>query len=256
MPISVLIVDDEPMARERIADLLRSRTDVNLLGERGDGREAVAAIRELRPDLVFLDIQMPEMSGFEVIEALSEEELPEIVFTTAYDKFALRAFEVHAVDYLLKPFERDRFFSALDAARARIEARAGKAVAHQLSTLVAELRSRAAGAERVAVKTDGRIVLVDVEDIGWIEAANNYAALHTRGKTHLLRETMTHLEARLPADRFVRISRSTIVNLASVKELQPLFHGDYAVILHDGSRLTLSRSNRDKLDRLLGERIA
>lgn len=118
MPISVLIVDDEPMARERIADLLRSQPEVNLLGERGDGREAVTAIRELRPDLVFLDIQMPEMSGFEVIEALNDGELPEIIFTTAYDKFALRAFEVHAVDYLLKPFERDRFLSALDAARA------------------------------------------------------------------------------------------------------------------------------------------
>ncbi len=253
MRISALIVDDEPMSRERIADLLQARGDVDILGECGNGREAVEAIRERRPDLVFMDVQMPEMGGFEAIETLDEEELPEIVFTTAYDKFALRAFEVHAVDYLLKPFDRDRFCSAVEAARGRIEARAHKAVSSQVSTLLAELKSRGSGPAKIAVKTDGRIVLVEIDEIQWIEAANNYAALHTKDKTHLVRETMTRLGERLPEDAFVRINRSAIVNLAAVKELRPSFHGEYTVVLKDGTRQKLSRTHRDKLDRLLGE---
>jgi two-component system LytT family response regulator len=254
MRISALIVDDEPMARERIADLLRSRGDVDILGECGNGLEAIDAIRRQRPDLVFMDVQMPEMGGFEAIETLDEAELPEIIFTTAYDKFALRAFEVHAVDYLLKPFERDRFFSALEAARMRVQARVNENVANRMSTLVEELRSRSSGPAKIAIKTEGRILLVEVDDIQWVEAAGNYAELHTAVKSHLVRETMTRLAERLPEEDFVRINRSAIVNLASVRELQPSFHGEYTVFLKDGAKLKLSRTHRDKLDRLLGNR--
>jgi len=256
MRISALIVDDEPMARERIADLLRCRSDVEVLGQCGNGREAVAAIRKDRPDLVFMDVQMPEMGGFEALENLSESELPEIVFTTAYDKFALRAFEVHAVDYLLKPFERDRFYSALDAARNRAVARAHEDVAGRMSTMLAELRSRSTGPAKIAVKTEGRILLIEVSSIQWIEAAGNYASLHTGDKTHLVRETMGRLVERLSEENFIRINRSAIVNLDAVKELQPTFHGEYAVLLKDGTKLKLSRTHRDQLSGLLGDRLA
>jgi two-component system LytT family response regulator len=256
MRINALIVDDEPMARERIADLLGSRGDVDVLGECDNGREAVNAIRQQRPDLVFMDVQMPEMGGFEVIETLAESELPEIIFTTAYDKFALRAFEVHAVDYILKPFERDRFYSALDAARNRVQARANKDVANRMATLLAELRSRSSGPVKIAVKTEGRILLIEANDIQWVEAAGNYAELHTGQDSHLVRETMTKLAERLPEETFVRINRSAIVNLAAIKELQPSFHGEYTVFLKDGAKLKLSRTHRDKLDRLLGDQGA
>lgn len=251
MQLSALIVDDEPMARQRIKDLLRDRPEILILGECADGREAVRAIRGRRPDIVFLDVQMPELGGFDALAQLDDDEVPEIVFTTAHDQFALQAFEVHAVDYLLKPYDRDRFYSALDAACSR--ARAGRNVVSEMSTLLTQLRDRHEGVERIPIKTDGRIVFVEIASIEWIEAANNYAALHVGAKTHMVRETMTKLEARLPADRFLRISRSTIINAAGIKELKPKFHGDYTVILKNGTKLTLSRTYRDRLETLIGD---
>lgn len=253
MQLSALIVDDEPMARQRISDLLRERPEINIQGEAGDGSEAVKAIRAQRPDIVFLDIQMPVMDGFDALAQLEESDVPEIVFTTAHDQFALQAFEVHAVDYLLKPYDRDRFYSAVDAACAR--AQAGRNVVSEMSTLLTQLRDRSEGVERIPIKTDGRIVFVETVNIRWIEAANNYAVLHVGEKTHVVRETMTKLERRLPADRFVRINRSNIINVELIRELKPKFHGDYTVVLKDGTRLTLSRNYRDKLETLVKDTL-
>ena len=254
MQLSALIVDDEPMARQRIKDLLRDRPEIQLRGECADGREAVTTIRAKHPDIVFLDIQMPVMDGFDTLAQLQDEEVPEIVFTTAHDQFALQAFEVHAVDYLPKPYDRNRFFSAVDAACSR--ARAGRNVVSEMSTLLTQLRDRKEGIERIPIKTDGRIIFVEVAAIEWIEAANNYATLHVGSKTYMVRETMTKLEARLPSDRFLRISRSTIINASFVKELKPKFHGDYTVVLKNGTRLSLSRTHRDRLGTLIGEHAA
>jgi two-component system, LytTR family, response regulator len=249
MRTRILVVDDEPLARGRLKSLLRGAADVELIGEAGDGREAVEKIRTLKPDLVFLDIQMPELDGFGVLNELSDNERPAVVFVTAYDKFALKAFEVHAVDYLLKPFDKSRFETALRRALDQLALKQPSQVSEQLSALLADLRPRAHTPERIAVKSEGRVVFVNVSDIDWIEAADNYVALHAGKESHLLRETMNALESRLQKP-FLRISRSTIVNTDRIKELQPLFHGDYAVILKDGTKLTLTRGYRDKLQEL------
>lgn len=249
MKTRTLVVDDEPLARERLKSLLRGAADVELIGEASDGREAVEKIRALKPDLVFLDIQMPELDGFNVLSELSEEERPAVVFVTAYDKFALKAFEVHAVDYLLKPFDRSRFDTALKRALGQLARKPPQQLNEQLSALLASLKPRTQTPERIAVKSEGRVVFVNLSDVDWVEAADNYVALHVGKESHLLRETMTALEARLPK-LFLRISRSTIVNTDRIKELQPLFHGDYAVILKDGTKLTLTRGYRDKLEEL------
>ena len=249
MKTRILVIDDEPLARERLKSLLRAAADVELIGEAGDGREAVEKIRALEPDLVFLDIQMPELDGFGVLDELSDTERPAVVFVTAYDKFALKAFEVHAVDYLLKPFDKQRFETALQRALDQLARQQPTQINEQLSALLADLRPRAQTPERIAVKGDGRVVFVNLSDIDWVEAADNYVALHVGKESHLLRETMTALEGRL-SKPFLRISRSTIVNTDRIKELQPLFHGDYAVILKDGTKLTLTRGYRDKLQYL------
>lgn len=249
MQLSALIVDDEPMARRRVADFLHDRSEITLLGECADGEQALNAIRDRRPDIVFLDIQMPKMGGFDVLAELTDDAMPEIVFTTAHDEFALQAFEVHAVDYLLKPYERERFEAAVDVASRR--ARLGQHMVREVSSLVTQLRDRAKGSERFPIKSDGRIILVDAPSIEWIEAANNYAAVHIGGKTHMVRETMSNLENRLPANQFLRLNRSTIVNARFIRELKPKFHGDYTVVLKNGTRLSLSRTHRDRLESLM-----
>jgi two-component system LytT family response regulator len=254
-----MIVDDEPLARERLRKLLGQETDIEVIGECADGREAITAIKKDSPDLVFLDVQMPEVDGFGVISALDRVAMPAIVFVTAYDKFALRAFDVHALDYLLKPFDRERFVKALDRARRHLQKRESDQLSARLGSLLEELK----GAEeekpapkyldRLAVKSEGRVVLLKTDDIDWIEAADNYVSLHIGAESHLHRETMSSLETKLPSDKFIRISRSSIVNIDRIKELQPLFHGDHVVILRNGTRLTLSRTYRDKLNQLLGK---
>ena len=251
--IRVLVVDDEPLARERVRALLEKEPGFIVTGECSDGMEALECIRRDRPDLVFLDIQMPEMDGLSVLGALEPGMMPEVVFVTAYDRYAIKAFELHALDYLLKPFDNDRFATTLERVRERMRRPLPPdEVSQRLTALLAELRPTPKTADRLAVKSGGRVVLVRVEDVDWVESADNYVSLHVGAETHLLRETMNALEARLPLDRFVRVSRSTIVNLDRVKELQPLFHGEYAVILRDGVRLTLSRGYREKLDLLMG----
>ena len=240
MKTRTIVVDDEPLARDRLLKLLRAEPDIEVVGEAKNGREAVELIRQTKPALAFLDVQMAE---------LAVEERPAVVFVTAFDKFALKAFEVHAVDYLLKPFDKERFQTALKRALDQLARTQPETVHDQLSALLNELRP-APQSDRLAVKSEGRVVFVKIADVDWVEAADNYVSLHVGKDTHLLRETMTSIEQRLPREKFIRISRSTIVNMERIKELQPLFHGEYAVILRDGTKLTLSRSHRDKLQQL------
>jgi len=249
--IRTLIVDDEPLARERIRQLLHQEPDIEILGECADGRDAVAAIDKYKPDLVFLDVQMPELDGFGVLDQLERRVMPAIVFVTAYDQFALRAFEVHALDYLLNPFDRGRFKKALERARERIQRLPADDLSRRISELLADLKP-APKQNRLAIKSGGKVLVLKIDDIDWVEAADNYVNLHIGNESHLHRETMAALEARFPAEKFMRISRSTMVNIERIKELQPMFHGEYSVILRNGTRLTLSRGYREKLNQLLG----
>ena len=252
MKIRTLIVDDEPLACGRLRQLLEAEADLEIVGECANGREAVNAIRKESPDLVLLDVQMPVLDGFGVLAELSGGKMPAIIFVTAHDKFALKAFEVHAVDYLLKPFDRERLQTALRRAVDKIQHDQSGELNQRLTELLADLKPGARPLERLAIKTSGRVVFVRIDDIDWVEAADNYVNLHVGNEAHLHRETMAALEAMLPARKFLRISRSTIVNVDRIKELQPLFHGEYSVILRNGTRLTLSRGYREKLDLLMG----
>ena len=252
--IRAIIVDDEPLARERIRTLLREESDMEIAAECGDGRKAVAAIRRHAPDLVFLDVQMPELDGFGVLEAVGAERVPVVIFVTAYDKYALRAFDVHALDYLLKPFDRERFHRAIDRARAQLRGQRD-AADRRILALLNEVRGAPKRLERLVVKSVGRVFFLRTDEIDWIESAGNYVKLHVGREAHLVRETMSALEAQLDPGMFVRIHRSTIVNLARIRELQPMFHGDYVVLLRDATELTLSRNYRDRLQRLLGRPI-
>ena len=245
MAIRTILVDDEPLAREKLRCFLEQEPDFEILTECRDGAEAVETIERERPDLVFLDVQMPELDGFEVLERLGRDRLPAVIFVTAYDQYAIRAFDVHAVDYLLKPFDRERLKQALD--RMRELERLGEA----RKKLRALLDERARYPARLEVKTSGRVVLVRVDEIDWIDAAGNYVKIHTGHEELQLRETMTGLEKRLDPGLFMRIHRSTIVNTERIRELEQQPHGDYVVILKGGQRLTLSRSYREKMQALL-----
>ena len=248
MKTRTLIVDDELLARERLRGLLANEPEIELIGECSNGREAVALIQEQRPDLVFLDVQMPELDGFGVLQEIGNGELPAIVFVTAHDKFAVRAFEVHAVDYLLKPFDRTRFQAALQRALENVKLRRGGEPDERLTNLVGEIKSPPKPLERLSVKSAGHAVIVLVADIDWIEAADNYVELHVGTETHVLREKLSVLETRLPPDKFARISRSTIVNVGRIKELEGFYRGTCIVVLHDGTRLNSSSTYRDKLE--------
>lgn len=252
MPIRVLIVDDEPLARGKLRALLAKETDIEIVGEVGDGRSAVNEVIEQKPDLVFLDVQMPELDGFEVLDALPKAQRPAIVFVTAYNQFALKAFDVHALDYLLKPFDRHRFQKSIQRAR-QLLATPGdqKELQYQLTTLLASMKPSPTGPDRLAVKTGGRTLFINTAEVDWVEAADNYVKLHLGAKEILMRETMASIEQRLAGAGFVRISRSAIVHPRTVLELQPLFHGDQAVILKTGVQLTLSRTHRDAFEKLV-----
>jgi two-component system LytT family response regulator len=252
-PVRTLIVDDEPLCRQRVRSLLEADPEVTVVGECGDGAEAAAALQAGQCDLVFLDIQMPTLNGLEVVKALDPEAMPAIVFVTAHQRFALDAFELHAVDYLLKPFDRQRFEKALSWAKEQLRRGARAEASAQLLALRRESQAGRGPTDRVLIKTPGRLYFVKTDAIDWIEAAGNYLRVHTGGETHLLRETMNNLERRLEPTRFVRIHRSTIVNVERIRELQTLFHGDYVVLLRDGTELTLSRNYRQNLAELLGE---
>lgn len=248
-PIRALIVDDEPLARERIRDLVERDAEVELVGECRDGQEAVSAIRELAPDVVFLDVQMPEKSGFEVVDEIGVANLPVVVFVTAYDTFALKAFEVAALDYLLKPFDEDRFALTLERAKAQVRSRQPNAFQQRVLSMMEQLRPAPAVLERIMLKTGGSLVFLKTEDIDWIAAEGNYVRLHVGSGSHLVRETIHSLDEQLDPRRFLRVHRSTIVNLDRVREIQPLVHGEHRVVLKNGTTLTLSRGYRDRLAR-------
>ena len=269
--IRVLIVDDEPLAREGIRLLLENEPDIEIVGEAADGAEALRAIESLRPKLMFLDVQMPGMNGMEVLKQLDKANMPEVIFVTAYDQYALRAFEHHALDYLLKPFDDERFQSALARARKRIRECGADRLGQRLMALLAEYRDAGGGpsaepgeapvaetvspfAHRLAVRTSGRIYFLRTEEIDWIEAADYYVKLHVGAKSHLMRESMDKLEKQLDPRTFLRVHRSSIVNLDRVKELRTGRGRDHEVVLNDGTHLKLSRSRRERLNRLLNRR--
>jgi len=241
MPIRTLIVDDEPLARERLRGFLKAEPGAEVIGECGSGPEAIAAIRRDPPDLVFLDMQMPGCDGLQVLAGLPEGRRPAIVFATAYERFAVDAFDVAAVDYLLKPFDRERFQQAM----------------RRVQDFLVRSREPAApaapapAADRITVKADGRLVFLKPEEIVRVEAADNYVMLHLVSGRLMLRETMAAIETRLGTASFARVNRSAIVHLDQIKEIQPAQHGDYTVLLRDGTQLPLSRSLRGQLDRFI-----
>jgi two-component system LytT family response regulator len=242
-----MIVDDEPLARRRLRSLLSGEPDVEIIGEYGNGRDAVTAIRETKPDLVFLDIQMPELDGFGVVREVGAAAMPAVVFVTAFDEYALKAFDVHAFDYLLKPVDRDRFASTIRRARGRASGDDARVLGDRLEALLAEVRGRRLEPQRLPIRKDGRIFLVRPEDIDWLEADGNHVRVHIGKESHLIRETLSKLESRLPERSFMRIHRSTLVNIARIREIQPWFQGDYVLLLTDGTRLTSGRSYRDRV---------
>lgn len=272
MPIRVLVVDDEPIARRRVRRMLRLEPDVDVIDEVGSGSEAIEAIRKERPDLVLLDVQMPDVDGFGVVDALGAEAMPPTIFVTAFNEYAVRAFDVNAIDYLLKPYDPDRFRSAFQRARSHMErvssAEQGRKIRALLEQVIGDDRTSAALADRgpasaangmgappprvrfldrLMVKHDGRVSFVKVSDVDWFEASGNYVRVHVGKGSHLIRETMHHIEAQLEPSMFVRIHRAVIVNIDRIKELQPWFAGDYVVLLRDGRQLKLSRTYREHL---------
>ncbi len=246
----VLIVDDEAWARRRIRSLLEREPDVEIAGECDGGAAAATAIAELSPDLVFLDVQMPDMDGFEALAALPPEALPPVIFVTAFDKYAVRAFEADALDYLLKPFEDSRFQAALDRAR-RQEGDRGQALAAGIERLLARLPEEKRRLRRIVVRSGGRVVFIKTSDVEWLEASGNYITLHVGGEQHLVRETMNRMEPKLDPEQFLRVHRSAIVNLDFVKHLDPWFQGELTLSLTTGARVTVGRSYVDRLRRLL-----
>jgi len=261
MTIRALIVDDEDLARRGIRTLLKRAGDVEIVAECRNGREAIEAIKLSQPDLVFLDIQMPGKTGFDVIDALGESRCPYVVFVTAFDKFAVQAFEVHALDYVLKPINERRFYDSLERARIALTSARADSVLQKMVEVTAELRHSsenswlAPHADRVPVKVNGKVVAVRVADIDWVEADHDYVSLHVGAKCWLLRETITAAEARLTPCGFVRIHRSVLVNLDRVRELRPLSKGEFTVVLIDGTELKLSRNYRSAVERLVGVEI-
>jgi two-component system LytT family response regulator len=255
--IRTMIADDEPAARRGVRLLLEKDPAIEVIGEAASGEDALALIQRERPDLAFLDVQMPGGDGFQVIAGLAGMAAPAIVFVTAYDEHALRAFEVNAVDYLLKPYDDARFRAALDRAKSAVSLRQSDSVSAKLNQLLDYLQAgegaeaAADRPERILLKSAGEIYFLKADEIDWIEAEGDYMKFHVSGKAHVLRETMVRLEARLDAKKFVRIHRSTIVNLDRVRKLSPAFAGEYAVILHDGTKLKLSRGYHDRLAALM-----
>jgi two-component system, LytTR family, response regulator len=253
MTLRALIVDDEALARTALVRLLKRERDVSLIGQCDDGESAVQTIRQAQPDIVFLDVQMPEMDGFQVVEAIGAERMPVTIFVTAFDRYAIRAFDANAVDYLLKPFAPDRLARALARARERCLGKQDKEAAQRLFSLL-DSRLQSDYAQRLAVATGGRIVFVPVADIDWIEAEGNYARLHVSRKAFDVRETLQALMEKLDPREFIRIHRSTIVNARRIREVQPWFQGSHIVVLQSGEELRMSRYQRDAVDRLLGKR--
>ena len=269
--IRALVVDDEPVARDRVVRLLQQQDDIELVGQCSNGLETVNAIEQLSPDLVFLDVQMPEMDGFEVVRALDAGHVPAVVFVTAYDEYAVRAFEVHALDYLLKPFSSMRFRATLDHARDQLNRYRAGELGRKLLTLAPALWEKSEKSEkseqpdrpspspnrpeRLLVRSAGRVHFVRTAEIEWCEAAGNYVRLHVGQESHLFRETMNSLESKLDPRHFVRIHRSTIVNVEQIEQLRSSLGGESTVILRNGIKLTLSRGYREGFQERLGKSL-
>jgi two-component system LytT family response regulator len=253
MPIRALIVDDEPLARTGVRQLVEPLDDVTIVGEAADGPEAVQKIEAEAPDLVFLDVQMPEMSGLEVVREVGVETMPLTIFVTAYDQYALDAFEAHALDYLLKPIEEERFKEALERARQQLRQQEADTLSRQLQGVLQEYAAQEEdeSIERFTIRTRNRIYFVDAEDVQWIESEGDYVALHDGADTHLVRKTMKELEQQLDSDRFLRVHRSYIVNVDYIEELRPLDHGTYQLRMASGTPLKTSRGYSDNVDALL-----
>ncbi|QYM79406.1 LytTR family DNA-binding domain-containing protein [Horticoccus luteus] len=256
--LRAVIADDEPAARRGVRLLLERDGEVEVVGEAIDGPEAVALISDQKPDLAFLDVQMPGGDGFEVLRAVGVANAPAVIFVTAYDEYALRAFEVNAIDYLLKPYDDERFRAALERAKADVRRREAEGVNARLSQLLSFLEAaRSEGPERtpdrILVKSAGEIFFLKASEIDWIEAEGDYMKFHVAGRAHLMRETMARLEARLDAEKFIRIHRSTIVNVDRLRKLTPAFGGEYVVVLQDGTKLKLSRGYHARIAPLLKE---
>src|SRR5262245_34789372 len=266
MTIRTLIVDDEQLGRSGINARLKDETDIEVVGECANGRLAVEAIRALSPDLVFLDVQMPGMNGFDVLSAAGVETVPVVIFVTAYDEYALRAFDVHALDYLLKPIDDERFKLALKRARAHLEQVNESELGKRFAALLADLKTDSPymqtpnalkerpASERFVIKSGGRISFVKAEEIDWVEAVGDYVRLHVGSQSHLLRDTMTSMEAKLDRN-FILVHRSVIVNTERIKELHPGFNGEYTVVLRDGTELRSSRGYRDRLRDYFGDSL-
>ena len=260
MRIRTIIADDEELARRGLRALSQRCEELELVCECRNGREAVEAIHRHRPDLVFLDVQMPGKTGFDVISAITDGPRPHVVFVTAYDKFALRAFEVHALDYLLKPVNEERFDAAVERVREAMSHATDSAMLQRFSQAAAELQvaaspSMATAMDRLPIKANGRIIILRLSEIDWIEADGDYVSIHARGKSWLMRETIAAVELRLALSGFVRIHRSTLVNAEQVKELRPRDKGEYTVVLNDGTELKLTRNYRASVERLIGENL-
>ncbi len=248
----VLIVDDEPLARERLRSWLRDEPSVEIVGECGSGAEAINALQSMAVDLVFLDMEMPGGNGLQVLAQLPAEKRPAVVFATAHERFAVDAFEVQAVDYLLKPFDRERLQTALRRAEEFLRARRAGALEEKIESLLSEAAGPGKKPERLAVKADGRLVFLKPDEIVWIEAADNYIILHLTDGRLMLRETLAAIEERIGSISFARVNRSAVVHLDQIKELQPTFHGDYVVVLRDGTKVPLSRSLRGQFGKFIG----
>lgn len=249
--LRVLVVDDEALARHRLCSMLARVPDVEVVGECQNGLEAVASIRETKPDLVFLDVQMPELDGFDVITEVGTDKMPPVIFVTAFDDYAVSAFEFGAFDYLLKPVDHVRFHQTLDRAKNRLREAPTTNVATQLAALLRQLRQRDAASNRIGVKVRGRILFLDPDEIYWIQARDDLARIHLAEGAYDVREPLSRLEARLPSDRFLRVHRSTIVNTSQVREVQPFDQGDQLLVLRNGKRITTGRSYRKAVQEFL-----
>jgi two-component system LytT family response regulator len=247
MKIRTLIVDDEPLAREWVRNGLQDEADIEIIGECGDGFEAAKAISDQKPDLVLLDVQMPGLDGFGVLASVDAADLPAVIFVTAFDRYALKAFEAHAVDYLMKPFSGERLHEAVERARGEIDRSASKELKVALHSLLEDIQRERTYPEWLLIKKDERSVFLRVADIDWIESSRNNVRLHVGKEVYVFHETTTGIEARLDPKHFFRIHRSTIVHIERIREMHPWFNGDYAVTLKDGTRLTLSSTYRERL---------
>jgi two-component system, LytTR family, response regulator len=255
-PVRIVIADDERLARKKLQLLLESEPQVTVVAECQDGRQAVSAINSLRPDVLLLDIQMPDLNGFQVLEEVSPQEMPVVIFTSAYDQYAIRAFEAHALDYLLKPFDRERLHQAIERARFELRNSKNREITHRLLDLLSQMKPGNVSTppdsqNRLVVKSKGRVVFLSLDEIDWVEAAANYVRLNAGKESYLFRETISRTLERLNPNQFIRVHRSTIVNVRKIKELIPVNSGEYIVVLKSGKELSCSRGYRANLQRMI-----